>query len=112
MRNSKGDMELAKMLILKAYKTTGELKCKGSLNPMCFEVMYEDDKSIYVANDFCFYLKGEDKRRWCYRIFKTNSVCSVQDRTAPYKFVNPDNFKVYKSMEELDADASNCPFEK
>lgn len=63
MSNNKSDMELAKMLILKAYKTTGELKYKGVLNPICFEIMYEDDKYTYIANSYCFYLKGEDKRR-------------------------------------------------
>ena len=112
MRNSKGDKELAKMLIQKAYKINGELKFMSFPNPILFEVEFEDDKYFYVANTFYFYVKGEDKRRWCYRIFRASGIASVNDRTAQYKFINPDNFKVYKSMEELDADAFNCPFEK
>lgn len=107
MKKEDKGTQLAKMLICKAFKISGELRLTHNIKSP-YEVYFEDDKYIYIVNGFCFYCKNEEKRRWCYRIFRDYN--NTEDTKAIYKYINPENFKLYKNMEELDAEALTLPF--
>ena len=102
--NVKSQIPFTKSLIIHAYENANDIKFDWGMNdPDPFEFYFKNDKYSFILNTFAFYVKDDEKRRWCYRIYKS------ADEEYDYRYINPETLMVYKNMEELDINAMDCP---
>ena len=102
------DINLAKTLIKIAFPEENDLdhfKLFGSKVIMCdnYEVALSFGDRFYNVNTYCFFLKGEEKRRWMYRLF----YCKGEGEVEKWRYVNPNTNLAYDG--DLDFDLTTLP---